>query len=58
MKGNPLQPHTPNCTYSPHKRAKISQGYQLGLSDLALSVKEGVNDKSVFSLVLHYKQQI
>jgi len=39
-------PHTPNTEYSPHKRTRITVGYQLSLTPKALWAKEGVNPTS------------
>lgn len=49
--------HTPNTEYSPHKRARIATGHELGLSRRALWAKEGIPPNSVFGLVTRYKHQ-
>ena len=49
--------HTPKLEYSPHKRARVAQGWQLGLSKAALWVKEGVPPNSVSGIVKRYRDQ-
>jgi len=49
--------HTPNTEYSPHLRAKIAMGFELGLQRPALKHKIGVNPANVLGLIARYKIQ-
>ena len=49
--------HTPNTKYSPHSRAKIAIGFELGLQRPTLKHKTSVNPVSVSGLIARYKIQ-
>jgi transposase len=50
-------PKTSRLEYSPHKRARIATGFQLGLTPKALFAKEGVSPRTVHGLVQRYETQ-
>jgi len=50
-------PHTPYTEYSPHKRARIITGYDVGLTTSALAAKEGIPKGSISGIVKRYKRQ-
>jgi transposase len=50
-------PKTPNSEYSPHKRTRVSIGYQLGLTPRVLAVKEDILPRSVSGIEKQYRVQ-
>ena len=50
-------PLSTTAEYSPHKRTRITVGYQLGLTPRALFAKENVSPRSVYGIAKRYEYQ-
>jgi len=52
-----MPPSTPRLEYSPHKRARVVQAYDLGMKVKDIALKEGISPGSVWGIQKRYRNQ-